>query len=190
MELPNSGAILRFSLLSAATIASTVLFLQTRPPEVDPVKARLSLAYYLDQAELTGSGPDGSTLYRVRTNRASHVVDDDSIAMQDVEMIYTPDSPQGWTLRAARGRIPASADVIELAGNVMVQSGEQNEAVTTITTVQLDVSPASRQARTEEPVVVDYDGQIVNAVGMEADLKRNRIKLLSKVNGEFSPIVK
>jgi LPS export ABC transporter protein LptC len=190
MELPSTGTWLRFGLLVAAAVASTALFLNTRPPSVDPVKARLTLAYYLDQAELTGTGPDGETLYRVRTARASHVVDDDSIAMTDVEMIYTPDSPEGWNLNATRGRIPADANVIELTGKVVVTPGEKNTAATTITTDRLDVDPATRQARTSQPVVVDYEGQIVNAVGMEADLKRNRVKLLSDVNGEFAPVVK
>jgi LPS export ABC transporter protein LptC len=189
MELPSTGTWLRFVLLAAAAIASTVLFLQTRPPKVDPIKARLSLAYYLDQAELTGTGPDGDTLYRVRTARASHTVEDNSIAMTDVEMIYTPDSPEGWNLNATRGRIPADANIIELTGTVVVTPGENNSAGTTITTNRLDVDPATRQARTSQPVVVDYEGQTLNAVGMEADLKRNRVKLLSDVNGEFAPVV-
>ena len=189
MELPSTGTWLRLVLLAAGAIASTVLLLRTQPPAVDPVRARLSLAYYLDEAELTGTGPDGETIYRVRTARASHVVEDDSIAMTDVEMIYTPESPAGWNLNATQGRIPADANIIELRGTVVVTPGTNNTAATTITTDQLDVDPATRQARTKQPVVLDYEGQIVNAVGMEADLKRNRVKLLSDVNGEFTPVV-
>jgi LPS export ABC transporter protein LptC len=187
MELPNTGTIFRFSLLSAATVLSTVVFLQTREPEVNPLKARLSLAYYLDSAELKGTGPDGETLYEVRTGRASHVVADDSIAMDEDEMVYSPNGPQAWNLTANTGRIPADASVIELNGNVKIQSGSGNSAATTISTEQLELNPATRQARTQDAVVVDYDGQLVNATGLEADLKRNRLKLLSNVHGDFTP---
>jgi LPS export ABC transporter protein LptC len=187
MELPTSGTVLRFVLLGAGAVISTVLFLQTREPEINPLKARLSLAYYLDTAKLTGTGSDGETLYEVRTDRASHVVADDSIAMDEVAMVYTPDGPQAWNLTANTGRIPADASVIELSGNVKVQSGSGNRAATTITTEQLSLNPATREARTNDEVIVDYDGRLVNATGLEADLKRNRLKLLSNVHGNFAP---
>ncbi len=187
MQIPDSGAALRFALLFGAAIISTIVFIRTRQPDTAPTRPQLSLAYYLDSAELVGTDANGERLYRVWTDRAAQVSTDDSISMKTVRMVYTPNGPQSWNLAADSGRIPADASIIELNGNVIVKSGASNAAATTIKTNQLDVDPATQEARTPEPVIVDYNGHIVNAIGLYADFKNNRLKLLSDVTGNFTP---
>jgi len=187
MERPNSGTLLKFTLLTGAAVVSTVAFIRTWTPDEAPARPQLSLAYYLDSAELTGTNENGDRLYQVWTDRAAQVTSDDSIAMRTVRMVYTPNGPQAWNLAADAGRIPADASVIELDGNVIVKSGESNSAATTIKTSQLYVDPATQEARTPEPVVVDFNGNVVNAIGLYADFTNNRLKLLSDVNGNFTP---
>ena len=187
MQSLDSGAVLRFTLLFGAAIISTVLFVRSREPDTVPARPQLSLAYYLDSAELVGTDENGEQLYRVWTDRAAQVTSDDSISMDTVRMVYTPDGPQAWNLSADKGRIPADASVIELNGNVIVKSGASNDAATTIKTTKLDVDPATQEARTPEPVIVDYNGNVVNSIGLYADFKNNRLKLLSDVTGKFTP---
>jgi LPS export ABC transporter protein LptC len=185
MQLPDPGTVGRFALLIGAAVISTVLFIRSQPDEARETRPGLSLAYYLDSAELTGTDASGNPLYRVWTDRAAQVPADDSISMQSVRMVYTPEGPQAWNLEAERGRIPADASVIELSGNVVVATA--TDAATRIRTQRLDVDPATQEARTPAAVVVDYDGNVVNATGLYADFRNNRLKLLSDVSGSFTP---
>jgi lipopolysaccharide export system protein LptC len=49
------------------------------------------------------------------------------------------------------------------------------------------LDPATRKAQTHESVVVKYNGQKINATGLKADLKNNRLQLLADINGSFAP---
>ncbi|NOR20879.1 MAG: hypothetical protein GQ538_12415, partial [Xanthomonadales bacterium] len=51
----------------------------------------------------------------------------------------------------------------------------------------LSIDPATRQATTQQKVVIEYNGRELNATGMNADFEANQLDLLSNVNGKFSP---
>ncbi|MEC9375850.1 MAG: LPS export ABC transporter periplasmic protein LptC [Pseudomonadota bacterium] len=188
MKLPNSSVMLKFILLFLATSLSSILYFKTREPKISDIKDSLSLAYYLDTAEISGMGANGEILYQLTMDRASHVIADDSITMREVEMLYTPKELKGWKMSADEGRIPSDGSIIELFGNVVVQSGEKNQIPTKITTEKMAINPSKNQARTNQDVIVDYDGRLVKAKGIEVDLNQNRLKLLSQVKGSFSPV--
>ena len=187
MQGPNPRTIGTFVLLIAAALISSVVFNRSQQPVNETLSDQLSLAYYLDSAELSGTDSNGEMLYQVWTDHASQVTEDDSITMRKVRMIYTPNGPQAWNLVANSGRIPADASVIELNGNVVVKSGQTNIAATTIRSQHLVLNPATRKAQTQESVVVNYNGQNINATGLKADLKNNRLQLLADIHGSFAP---
>jgi lipopolysaccharide export system protein LptC len=187
MQGPNPRTIGKFVFLIVAVLISSVLFNRSQQPANETLSDQLSLAYYLDSAELSGTDSNGEMLYQVWADHASQVTDDDSITMRKVRMVYTPNGPQAWNLVANTGRIPADSSVIELNGIVVVKSGQTNIAATTILSQHLVLDPATRKAQTQESVVVNYNGQKVNATGLKADLKNNRLQLLADINGSFAP---
>ncbi|MEE8236329.1 MAG: LPS export ABC transporter periplasmic protein LptC, partial [Gammaproteobacteria bacterium] len=85
------------------------------------------------------------------------------------------------------GRIPPDGNIIQLEGRVLAVSRDGNESATTIRTSYLEVDPERRTANTEARVIIEFDKRKVNATGLQADLERNKFKLLSNVNGKFFP---
>ena len=187
MYTPDPRNITRLVLLLAGAGISSLMLMETEDTDKKKSKPELSLAYYLDQAELIGTGPDGNILYQVWTKRAAQTLGDESVNMEEVRMVYGPPDGLPWELSANNGRIPGDASIIELSGNVVASSGRTRQDTTTIRTDNLSIDPATRQATTQQKVVIEYDGRELNATGMQADFEANRLNLLSNVNGKFAP---
>ena len=124
---------------------------------------------------------------RVTAAEAAQSLDDESIRMTDVHLIYEPASDIPWDMVADTGRIPPDGNIIQLEGRVLAVSRDGNESATTIRTSYLEVDPERRTANTEARVIIEFDKRKVNATGLQADLKRNKFNLLSNVNGKFFP---
>ena len=187
MNSPEPRTVVRLILLLAGAGISGLLLVNTRETGERQSKPELSLAYYLDQAELIGTGPDGKILYQVWTRRAEQTLGDESVILEDVRLVYGPPDGLPWELAANKGQIPADASTIELRGNVVAKSGKTDEDTTTIRTAALSINPKTRQAQTRQKVVIEYNGREINATGMDADFEANRLNLLSNVHGKFAP---
>lgn len=178
-----------FTLLILAAIAGVTGFVVYVNSEDEDVTERpeLQLAYYLDSATLTGTGPDGVVRYSVSTRRAQQSRNAQEIALDDIRMDYG--APQGlpWKLRADRGRIPQGANVIVLEGNIVAISGDDHPNRTEIRTQRLSIDPETMLAQTNKKVTLLFEKRRLNATGMEADFATNNLKLLSNVNGKFIP---
>jgi LPS export ABC transporter protein LptC len=179
--------ILTLLILLAGAGISGLLLKDTWDDDDKESKPELSLAYYLDRAELIGTGEDGTIVYQVWTDRAEQLRDDNSVKLSYVRMVYGPPDGLPWELKANEGRMPSDARIIELQGNVVATSGDDIANRTIIRTQQLEIDPATRRAETLEKVAIEYDGRVLNATGMSADFEKNQLKLLSNVNGKFLP---
>jgi LPS export ABC transporter protein LptC len=187
MTLPEPRNLIAFVVLVAGAVGSTVLVFQYSDESQPSEKANLSLAYYLNNAELTGTTADGAVLYRIRADRAEQNTADASIEMRAIHLDYGPADGPTWNVRANAGRIPAAAEVIELAGDVRAVSGDVPGGRTEIRTQQLEINPDTMIATTAARVAVLFDGHQLNGTGMEANFKTNRLSLLANVNGKFTP---
>jgi LPS export ABC transporter protein LptC len=187
MYPPERRTLVALGLLATAAIGSSLLLFNTetegeklRPPE-------LSLAFYLDKAQLTGTDSNGAIIYRVWTDKAAQSTTDASITMDGVRLIYGSPNRIPWKLRANTGSIPANARIINLQGDVVATAGDTALNQMIIRTQQMDINPATREASTTREVAIDYNGRILNALGMQANLETNQLKLLAEVNGTFIP---
>ena len=183
---PGTSALVAM-LLIGATISS-IMLIRSRPIiSEEATAANLGVAYFLKKAELIGMGQEGKVLYRVTADEASQSLDDESIGMTDVHLMYDPASEIPWDIVADSGRIPPGGNIIRLQGQVSAVSRNRGGSVTTIRTYYLEVDPISQTAITEQQVIVEFDEQKVDATGLRADLERNQFKLLSNVSGKFFP---
>lgn len=187
MNTPEPRSILSLGLLLLAALISVYMASGGGSDDRKKSRPELSLAYYLKDAELTGTGANGQMLFQVWTRTAAQSPDDSGIDMNDVRMIYGPPTALPWELTANAGRIPKDVSVIELRGNVVAVSAAENKTTTIIRTQRLDIDPETRQASTLSRVQLEFDGRIVNATGMEANFETNDLKLLSNVSGKFLP---
>jgi lipopolysaccharide export system protein LptC len=184
---PEPRTIVALTLLAAAAAGSSLLLLDTGPEKKRLAPPELSLAFFLNKAELTGTGKNGEIVYQVWTDKAAQSTQDASISMERVRMVYGPPDRIPWKLRADTGNIPADARVIHLQGNVVATAGDDVQKRVVIRTEQMDIDPATREASTDREVAIDYNGRILNALGMRANLDSNQLQLLADVNGTFLP---
>jgi len=104
--------------LTIGAVGSGALLLRNTSEDAETVSTpRLSIGYYMNEAELIGTGDSGKILYRLRTRNASQNFDDGVVNMQGVHVIYEPEAGIPWDLRADTGNIPPSANIIQLTGN-------------------------------------------------------------------------
>ncbi|MBL8202222.1 MAG: LPS export ABC transporter periplasmic protein LptC [Chromatiales bacterium] len=195
MEVQHPG---RFAVLVVAALASTWLVLRNPSTDVEtPAAPRLGLGYYVRDARLTGSGPDGRILYRVTAAAAEQLLADGTITMQDVAVDYEPAAQVPWKLRASRGQIPPDRNIIELAGDVTAltevspaatgSGGRSSAAPLLIRTDYLELDPEAYIARTERMVAVERDRDTLRARGMRVYLKQDRLQFSAEVRGRFLP---
>lgn len=140
--------------------------------------------YYLRDAILTVTGPDGSTRLRLVAARIEEEVASRSYDATGVKVDYLALPGRTWTLDADRAHVPNSLTTVELTGNVRVR-GEQNGRAGVILTESLTLDTAKDIARTRAPVTIAFAGQRLNATGLNVDLRRERLQLESRVHGQF-----
>lgn len=186
-------------LLGAALLTSVLVYLGPSSEVAPPVTVRIGLGYYVKDARLTGTGPDGQILYRVTAVSAEQTLTDGTITMQDVAVDYEPAAQVPWKLKADRGQIPPDRNIIELAGHVVATTevavvkstappkGRTSTAPLLIRTDYLELDPEAYIARTERMVAVERSRDTLLARGMRVYLKQDRLQFQSEVRGRFLP---
>jgi LPS export ABC transporter protein LptC len=186
-------------LLGAALLTSVLVFLGPSSEVAPPVPPRLGLGYYVKDARLTGTGPDGQILYRVTAIAAEQTLADGTITMRNVAVDYEPAAQVPWKLKADRGQIPPDRNIIELAGDVVATTevavvksaappgGRTSTAPLLIRTDYLELDPEAYIARTERMVAVERSRDTLLARGMRVYLKQDRLQFQSEVRGRFLP---
>ncbi|MCL4791091.1 MAG: LPS export ABC transporter periplasmic protein LptC [Gammaproteobacteria bacterium] len=188
---PGRGSWLIILLLAA--VASSVIFMLSPDRQPPPVTSiRSEQGYYVRDARLTGTGPDGRFLYSVTTRTARQNLDDGVISMQDVSVSYAPAARIPWDMQATRGQIPRDSNIIRLSGDVVVTStatavASNRQAPLTIRTDYLELDPDTYIATTNRRVAIERSRDTLHARGMRVDLKQDRLQLDSEVRGNFLP---
>lgn len=178
---------IQLSLLFAAAVASGVLLMRNNEPAEKPSAARLGIGYYMTDAELIVTGEDGQTRYRVRTDSAVQDRKAGTIDLDRVSVEYDPLSSVPWDLRANTGHIPPDRNIIQLRGDVVAETRDDQDTPIRIRTEFLELDTETYIAETDRRVAIDYATNRVFATGMRAYLKEDRLQLLADVNGNFNP---
>jgi len=175
------------ALLLGAIGSGVVLLRNTAEDDGPESSPRLNIGYYMNDAQLIGTGDDGKILYRANAKAAAQNFDDDVINMEGVYVTYDPLAEIPWTLRANTGAIPPNGNIIQLTGNVIARARKEGGADMVIRTDYLELDTETYIANTSHKVAIDYSGNKVFATGMRAYFKEDRLQLISNVNGNFIP---
>ena len=175
-------------LLLVAAVASGVLVLRSgsEDPRPDP-KPELGVGYYMNQAELFRTGETGQILYRVQTDKATQISEDDIVELDGVRISYEPPNEVPWDLHADRGHILPDRNIIQLMGNIVANTREDIQEQIRINTEYLELDTELHTANTDTDVAVDYTNNKLFATGLRANLKDEKLQLISDVNGHFIP---
>ena len=169
-------------------VVITWLFLESRGTGDEPRGPAPEPGYYLREATIEGIGTDGKRLYTLNAERIQQTPSDKSISLEVVELEYESRDAEPWRLRAERGAIPASGELIALSGNVKIEEMLFVGPETTIlTTPELNVDLRAQLATTDKEVRIERGNYLLTAIGIRADLKDRKLTLQSEVHGRFLP---
>lgn len=155
----------------------------TREAQTPPAEQQ---GYYVKDATIIDTGVTGQAQWTLKAAVIEQNLRDDSISLRDVQVDYAPELDKRWLLSADSGYIPPDSRVIDFNGNVLVRPADQEPAFA-LRTSTLRVDTQQSIASTKSDVVVEMNRQHLGARGLWADLKRESVRLESKVHGEFNP---
>jgi LPS export ABC transporter protein LptC len=172
--------------LAALALASSLLLWRTRQeaPQAEATP-RLGVGYYVTDARLAVTDEDGAVALRIAAATAVQAPADGSVELRDVAVNYDPATDVPWTLRATAGRLLPGGKMVELSGDVVAATREADDPPATIRTDYLEFDTATGVAATDRKVLIEYAGSTVNAVGLRATLREDRLELLADVRGRY-----
>ena len=143
--------------------------------------------FYLADFDLTTMNAAGRPRYNLQGKWMQHYADDDTsqLTMPDLT-VYRPAAPP-WRVRADQAQVTAGGESVLLQDDVKLRrvTTERRETLE-IDTSTLRVVPAKEYAETDQPVTIVTDLGITRAIGMRADLKQRRLRLLAQVRGDYA----
>ena len=74
-----------------------------------------------------------------------------------------------------------------LSGNVTLQNLSNENSMTKITTDYLEINPNTYTIATNRNVVIELDNNKIEAKGLTAQLKENRLDFNSNINAKIQP---
>ena len=185
---PNLRALALVGLLAGAAGASWYL---RRPAEEGPAPRAApasSRGYYLDGVVFYGTDTDGNVLYELAAARAEQRPDERGLVLEGVTLEYRPASDIDWRLAADTGEASLDDGRFSLRGGVELVSPPPpagNDTVIRTPTLRFDA--AESVASSTDPVRVVMGEDVVEAHGMRAYLRENRLELEANVHANFDP---
>lgn len=180
MRIPTPLALVLLTLLAAAT------WWLARPDTVGPAAppALAQPGYYLTAAQLEQTDATGRLTLKVRAASARQLRQEDVVRLEKIRLDYLPSPGRDWQMTSADGTLLPDGKTVLLSGDVRLSAPDERAAV--VHTQHLTLNVDEQLATTTDPVRIDMPPNTVNALGMQADLKRETLQLESTVNGTFS----
>ena len=185
MDTRNSVTLL--ALLFGAVSSGFLLLRNTTDDVQKREDPRMSIGYYMNEANLIATGDDGHILFRASAKTASQDFDEGTINLQGVRVTYDPVTDIPWAMQAQNGKIPPDSNIIQLTGDVVARTKDDGKTAMIIHTDYLELDTETYIANTEQKVAIEYTNNLVFATGMRAYFKEDRVQLISNVNGQFAP---
>jgi lipopolysaccharide export system protein LptC len=140
---------------------------------------------FVDDMDLKVIGADGSIHYRLHASRMEHFPYDKH---SDLTAPFIQVFGQGhtlWDAHSERGQVADKGDTVWLLGRAVInRPPHATRKAAKVVTRDLMVKPRSDTAETTAKAVITSGKYRIEGVGMRADLRENRVKLLSRVRGE------
>jgi len=142
--------------------------------------------YYVNSAQLTEYGPDGTPRIVLHADAIEQRLADQNVLLQKLAIDYQTAEAGAWTVTAAQGLMPVAATALLLSGDVVV-TGSEARGAAVIRTDQLSYDTVSSVIQTAEPVSVQFGSHRLEARGLRVVLNDGTLRLESNVHGRFVP---
>ena len=129
----------------------------------------------------------GQPLYRMTAGQMIHNAATDLLELEQPLVYITRPDGSEWRITAERGEAAADGTQVWLPGAVEIRrlAGPRLGALQ-ITASDVLVKPDEKLAETERDALVITDSYRVEAVGLKADFRNNRLELHSRVRGTIN----
>jgi LPS export ABC transporter protein LptC len=144
--------------------------------------------YSARDAVLVETGQDGRPMYTLHAAEIRQQAASDVTVLDDVTMQFRDATGHIWNGSANQGFVVDGASQIDLSGAVrlwgLLPSTQQPIQ---LSSDRLAVDTRTEIVTTRDPVVLDWNGQILHGRGLIAHLREERLKLESDVHGVHQP---
>ena len=128
----------------------------------------------------------GQPYHIFKSPKLTNYLQNDTTDISQPFYIFKKDNEPPWHVRADRGKAYQGTDRIVLTGHINIQQlPGLNSRNIILLTDKMIFYPNRSFAETDRPVTIKQPGIIVHGIGLQADLKKGYIKLLSKTRGEY-----
>ncbi len=178
--------------LGALTAIAMLTWLWSRQGiDVDDPVAVLGAAapgYYLQGASILGTDEEGQALFRVQAASAEELPAQNRLLLSDVAVSYQSEAQVPWVLTATQGHAFLDETYLDFSGEVeLIRSEQPDSGPMMIRTSSLRLEPETFDVHTDGPVSLYFGDRRLDAIGLSANLKAERMALESDIHGEFGP---
>ena len=142
---------------------------------------------YMDDVSLRIMNTDGVPVYDMTAGHMTHYSGSDHLELENPLLNITRPDGSVWHVSAERGVSTANGAQVWLRGAVdILRLADDTRGAIHITSTDVLVRPAEEQAETDSSALIITDSYRVEAVGLKADFKTNRLELRSRVRGRIN----
>ena len=143
--------------------------------------------YIVKDAKVFGTNAEGKFLYKIVAKKAQASNTDRQIYLEKVLLEYNGNQAIDWVITSDKGQLLPNSNVLALSGNVAVQNISNENTMTTIATDYLEINPNTYTIATNRNVLIELDNNKIEAKGLTAQLKDNRLNFNSNINAIIQP---
>lgn len=151
-------------------------------------KPRHDPDYFLKNFTATSMDESGKPTYKLKAQHLEHYPDDNSMKLDAPLFSFYANNIKNWTARADQAFFLQDSKIIHLKGNVVLHqilSKKKNNTPMTLTADQLTIEPEKNLAHTKSSIKLTQGLNTIQAIGMRADMNKNRIEFLSKTRSHY-----
>ena len=174
-------------LLTLAAGSSFMYFFSSKQNDDLETFKLTRVEYIVKDAKLYGTNIDGKFLYKIVAKKAQANNTDRQIYLDQVFLDYDGDQNVDWRITSDKGQLLSNSNVLALSGNVIVQSLSNENNMTTISTNYLEINPNTYTIATNRDVLIESYNNKIEAKGLTAQLKDNRLNFNSNINASIQP---
>lgn len=149
---------------------------------------------YIADVEMRQYNAKGALHYKMNTPLIRRFQVNETPSEKDYSLFATPvftlvTNPQrpGWIITAQEGRLDNNDTWFTLTQEVLARQTSEKQGESIISTSDLRLNLQDQFAETGKAVTMRAAKSEITALGMRADMKRERIELLSNVKGTYEP---
>ena len=143
------------------------------------------IEYIVKDAQLFGTNTEGNFLYKIVAEKAQANNTDRQIYLDRVFLDYNGDQNIDWKITSDKGQLLSNSNVLALSGNVTVKSLSNENNLIIISTDYLEINPNTYTIATNRDVLIELDNNKIEAKGLSAQLKDNRLNFNSNINASI-----